>query len=234
MNQIFVFSGDDLVSSRKAFLEHLENLQKKGVEVVKFQGKELTEEKLELLNTPTSLFGDKRIIVIENLLSGTKSKDKENSLKLLATRSQAQFGEVVVIWEGKDFTKSDQLKYPTGFIFKNYKLPQETFRFLETLSPGKTAGNLQNFHKTLATVDPNFLFLMLIRQIRLLIMAKDNKQDPKTAPWQAARLKKQADLFVLDHLLEINRRLLAIDYAQKTSASPFSLDQELELLLTEI
>lgn len=228
MSQITVYSGEDIISSRKAFLEHLERLKNEDFEITRVSGKDTTEESLELLSSPTSLFGQKRVLVIENLLAGTKSKEKEKIIQIVSLLNC-----FLVLWENKNFTKGDQLKYPS-FVFKNFKLPQVLFTFLDSLSPKKINDNLRLFREAITSTDPNYLFLMLIRQIRLLILASDKNDLLKLAPWQKAKLQKQAKFFSLDELMEINRRLLQIDFEQKTSGTPFLLEQQLEILLTEI
>ncbi|HUW24752.1 MAG TPA: hypothetical protein VMW04_03965 [Patescibacteria group bacterium] len=228
MNQIFVYSGEDIVSSRKAFLEHLERLKGNDFEVVRLNGKDVSEESLELLSAPTSLFGQKRVLVIEGLLSRQKSKEKDKIIQIVSLLDCS-----IVFWEGKDFSKAEQAKY-SGFAFKNFKLPAMMFRFLETITPGGGSSALAFFRQTIPTVDINFLFLMLVRQIRLLILAKEKKDILKLPAWQKAKLQKQAALFTQEGLLSVYKRLLQIDFQQKTSASPFDLGHQLELLLTEI
>lgn len=228
MANIFVFSGEDIISSRKAFLEHLESLKTKNFEIIRLSGKELSEESLALLSLPSSLFGLERVLAIENLLSGQKAKEKEKIIQIIS-----QFSGNLVVWEGKDFSKTEQLRYP-NFIFKNFKVPQVLFNFMDSFSPGNTENNLRLFRQTVENTEPNFIFLMIIRQIRLLILAKTDRDLLKLAPWQISKIEKQAKLFSLDLLKEINKKLLLIDYSQKTSGLPFTLKEQLELLLTEI
>jgi DNA polymerase III delta subunit len=230
MNQVFVYCGDDIVSSRRAFLTHLEGFKKDNLEVTKVAGKELGLEALEMLSCPVSLFGERRAIAVESLLSGQKSKEKEKIVEKLSLLSDCS----VVIWESKEFSKTDQLKYPKNFVFKNFKLPQVLFSFLDALSPGNTGANLKYLHEVLTTVEASYLFLMLVRQIRLLILAQNEKALAKLAPWQRSKLVKQAKAFPLPKLLDIYKKLLQIDYQQKTSSLPLPLAQTLELLLTEI
>jgi len=228
MVKITVFSGEDIISSRKAFLEHLDGLKNEDYETVKINGKDATEETLILHSSPNSLFGPKKLLAIDNLLSGKKFKENEKILKMLFSLQC-----IIVIWENKDFTKADQLKYP-DFTFKNFKLPQVLFTFLDSIVPGDTKNNLRLFEETIESIDPSYLFLMLIRQVRLLILASDKNDILKLAPWQKGKLQKQAHFFTLEKLKEIDQKLLRIDFAQKTSQTPFPLEHQLELLLTEI
>lgn len=230
MKNIFVFSGNDIVSSRKAFLEHLEGLERDSFEVERINGKDLTSEFLELLSSPVSLFGEKKALIIENFLAGAKSKEKDKIIRRIVSLLDCS----IVIWESKDISKAEQLKYPKNFIFKNFKLPASLFIFLDQLLPNNSIGNLKYLTIALETVDPNFLFLMLIRQIRLLILAKDSNDLLKLAPWQKSKLQKQAKGFSEEKLIQIYQKLLEIDFNQKTSNSPFSLEHELELLISDV
>lgn len=230
MAKVYIFFGEDIVSSRKAFLEHLEGLKRDCFEVERVNGKDLTMELLELLSSPVSLFGGKKALAIENLLAGTKSKEKDKIVEKIVSLLDCY----LVIWENKDFSKSEQLKYPKNFVFKNFKLPASLFIFLDSLSPNKGVNNLKNLKMALEIVDPNFLFLMLIRQIRLLILAKDSNDLLKLAPWQKSKLQKQAKGFLEEKSVQIYQKLLKIDFNQKTSNSPFSLEHELELLISDV
>jgi len=229
MSKIVVYSGNDIVSSRKAFLDYLESLQGDDFELVRTSGKDLTEEALELHSSPISLFGQKKVLSIENILSSTKSKEKEKIIEKIAKQKDCQ----IVIWEGKDISKVDQKKYPGNFIFRNFKLPQILFNFLDSLSPGKTKENLDFLHRVIEEVDPAFVFLMIIRQFRYLILASENELTGMP-PWQSGKFFHQTKLFNKEKLLTIYERLLEIDYRQKTSQTVKDLVFELDLLLTEL
>lgn len=227
MNNILVYSGSDIVSSRKAFLDYLQSLQVNDFELVRVNGKDLTEEALELHSSPTSLFGQKKCLAIEGLLSITKSKDKDKVLKIVTLLDCC-----IVDWENKDFSKAEQQKFP-NFVFKNFKLPSILFNFLDSLSPGKTKANLDFFHKVIEEVDPAFVFLMIIRQFRYLILASGNELTGMP-PWQSGKFFHQAKLFNKEKLPVIYEKLLEIDYRQKTSQTVKDLVFELDLLLTEL
>jgi len=76
-------------------------------------------------------------------------------------------------------------------------------------------------------------FVMLARQIRLLIKIKDGSIPPGP-PFMIAKLKKQAQDFTLEKLLKIHDQLFMIDQAAKTSGSFFTLGQELDLLTVNL
>lgn len=226
---ITVFSGDDIVSSRKAFLEAIDAFRLKNFEASKISGKDLSIEILETFSNPTSLFGEKKVLAIEGLLAGIKSKDKENVIKRVQTLTDC----TIIIWENREFNKFEQPKFGSGFVFKNFKLPSILFEFMDKIAPGKANDNLTLLHKVCETVDPQYLFLMLVRQIRLLILASDDEVSDIPS-WQSGKLIRQAKLFKKEDLHKIYKSLLDIDYQQKTSGSPFDILGELDLLFINI
>lgn len=230
MSQIFVYSGEDIISSRKAFLDHLESLKLRNLEEMRINGKDISDEALENILGSQTLFGEKRVLSVENFLTGQKTKEKEKILEKILSFKDA----TVIFWENKDFSRNEQLKFSQCFIFKNFKLPSSLFVFLESLSPKNIQENLLRFRNAIAAVDPNFIFLMMVRQIRLLILSKNINTKLTLPPWQISKLKKQANLFELENLIEIYKKLQRIDFEQKTSSSPFPLEHDLELLLFAI
>lgn len=227
--QIMVYHGEDIVSSRKAFVGHLESLGIDEYEVLRINGKKLDEETLELSSGPNSLFGKKRVLAIDGLFSGGKSKEKEIVFKLLFSIKSP-----VIIWEGKELGKTDCMIFPKNTVFNNHRIPVKLYNFLDSIFPGRKEENIRFFNQMVEVIDINFLFLMLVRQVRLLIMAKDDTALSKMASWQSAKLKAQSSRFEEEKLSEIYRKLLDIDYRQKTSSSPFDLKASLDLWLMEI
>ncbi|PIQ69954.1 hypothetical protein COV89_03010, partial [Candidatus Shapirobacteria bacterium CG11_big_fil_rev_8_21_14_0_20_40_12] len=78
--------------------------------------------------------------------------------------------------------------------------------------------------------EPHFIFSMIIRQFRLLILTIDGEAD-NLASWQKNKLAGQATKFGREKLIRVYRTLLEIDIKQKTSSSPFDLNSELDLLI---
>ena len=226
---IIIFHGDNIVSSRKAFLEALEEAKSKGKETISLDGKRLNPTDLIQALESKSLFGKDKAIFIENLFSLTKSKEKEKLIEMV--RKNADFE--VFIWEEKELTKTQRDGFDRNYRLQPFKLPAIIFTFLDSLSPSKTRENLQGLHNCLAQEEPEMIFSMFIRQIRLLILAKEGEKYLTGAPWQKAKLLKQAKLVSPEKLKETYQKLLEIDYRQKTSQLPLNLTSSLDLLLVE-
>jgi len=230
MKGVIVYSGEDIISSRKAFLDELESLKDKDFEITRLSSKEVDKNSLLLALESPSLFGKEKAIGIENFFSGQKSKEKEDIVEYLGKQGQA----TVLFWETKDFSKKEQAGFPQNFVFKTYKLPQSIFGFLDNLSSRNPSQNLVNFNNASLSADVSFILLMMIRQFRLMIMAKDPSALSGLPSWQQGKIIKQSSSFSLNELADIYRKLLVIDIKQKTSGGSLSLKSSIELFLTEI
>lgn len=226
MAKIYIFSGEDAASSRKAYVDQIELFKKQNLEINHIPAKEINEELMENIFGGINLFGLSRAITTENFFSGQKSKTKDQTLKKILSFPQA----VLISWEEKEFTKAASSKLGDDFIVKNFDLPKVLWKFLDDLSPKNKAQNLQMLHRITLTLEPHFIFSMIIRQFRLLILTIDDEVDG-LLPWQRGKLAGQAKEFGREKLIKVYRTLLEIDTKQKTSSSPFDLSSELDLFI---
>ncbi|HNP89353.1 MAG TPA: hypothetical protein PKI75_01830, partial [Candidatus Woesebacteria bacterium] len=128
---IKIYVGENIVLSRKAFLDEIESLKNKKVELISFEGKRLTLSELILATEAKSLFKQDKAIVIENLLSSLKSKEKDKIIKYLASENQDL--PEVLIWEPKEIGKS--MAQNKNWQIKLFKLSSFLFNFLDQLKP---------------------------------------------------------------------------------------------------
>jgi len=228
---INVFYGENHSLSRATLNEVIDLAKNKGKEILRLEGKSLSITDLALALESESLFKSDRLVVIENLFGLAKSIQKDELLKYLARNLDKE----ILIWEEKDLSPTILKSYSNGFNFKKFKLPAFIFNFLDQLAPDKKNANLNNYHQCLTHGDSQMIFLMLVRQIRLLILAFEGEKFLSSlAPWQRSKIIKQSKKFSLEKLKKIYKKLLEIDFQQKTSITPFDLASTLDLLITEI
>lgn len=223
--------GSDAITSRikiKDLLSRDENHEKISLDGTKI---ELSDAVINC--EATSIFHNKKVIVIENLLSRTKSKEKDDILNYLLN---LKTDNNVIIWEGKEIDKA---------IIKNYfqkvtvilcQPPQIFFKFLETIGLESASTTINYFHSLLKTHDADFIFNMILRQVRLLIIINDEKSRNKSnlANWQISRLIKQAKIFKMEELINLYRQLLVIDTKIKTGQSPYTYKEFINLFLLNL
>jgi len=118
---------------------------------------------------------------------------------------------------------------------ENFPISPVIFKFLDSLCPGNTKQILLSWKKLLMEgTEPEFVFAMLTRQIRLLIQAKVSPHNLKMAPYPARLITIQAGSFSLNHLLELYQELYKIDIQVKTGLSATTIDHLLSHFLQKI
>lgn len=231
---ITIIHGDDISLSRKLFQE----LKNKQSDHVLFDGNKLTLTDLVQNLEGSGLFGNKKDIFIEELLTKIKKASKE-SKEILDLINKHAKSSTFVLWESKELLKRDLslLKDATTQIFK---LPKNIFLFLDNLQPGNSKNLLKLFHQAMDSgIKEELILFMIQRQIRLLLTLSepgDNSIDEliRLAPWQMGKLEKQAKSFDVSSLKQIYKKLYEIELTQKTGASVLSLSQNIDILLLDM
>lgn len=228
---ITIIHGDDMKKSRDFFT----SLKQESESIILLEG-----GTVDLTNLNQSLFGEglfneNKTVVIEQLL--TKKKKSKELDELVATiKSNSE--KNIILWEGKDLEKRPLSLFPNANI-KSFKLPQVLFSFLDSIKPGNGEELVRYFHAALLTLEPEILFTMIVRQVRILLALANDSDDPieelkRLAPWQKQKLKKQASLFLDDHLTLIYQNLLEIDLKQKTGQEAYPLTSSIDFLLLKL
>ena len=230
---ITIFHGDNIVSSRNQLHQIVQEHIQKGTEVVKLEGGSLIEEKLIQALQQSSLFSEKRMLVIENIFSLPASGDKDKLVKILLDHPQA----TVFVWEKKPISPKFKNKLTKNKDVKinEFKTPAVVFKFLDSLKPNNSQQSLILFQQCCQEDSEEMVFYMLCRRISQLIQGSDSSGSYlKGQPWQVGRLKKQAGNFSLKQLLDLHQQLLDIDTRIKTGTNLLPLSSQLDLFLSKL
>jgi len=229
---IILFHGENNLASRRALREKL-NFLKKEKEVIKIDGQKASLTDIKQACETNSLFSQLRLLIIENFYSRAKSKEKTEIEKYL--RNLAPTKEII-FWEQKQLTPSQLKKLPPKTKVYFFKVEPLIFKFLDALRPNNQKQIFPLLRQCYQKESAEMIFYMLCRQIRLLILAKDlNRKGLSFMPyWMQNKFLYQSRFFTLEQLLEIHRRLLQIDYQQKTGLSSMPLSFHLDLLAANL
>lgn len=228
---LYLIHGDQTEAARAKLVE-LKN-HAKNKEVREINGKRLDGTMLAQAMESSSLFGSDVFVVIEGFISNAKKREKS----FAATLSQiveAGKNADIVLYEEKEVEKSTLTKLGAQCTAFLYKTPVVIFQFLDSLRPGNAATSLSYFAQVVENDVPEIVFTLLVRRVRQLIQLKDGIIPEGLQEWQAGRLTSQARHFTIEQLVRMHKRLLAIDIAVKSSASPFTLTQQLEQLIINL
>lgn len=218
---IIIVHGEDSLNSYKRLAELIEIAKSSGLETIIKEASELDMATLRQESGGSDLFGAKNCLIIKNLLSGPKSKPKDSLIAALGKISEGE----IILYEPKEITKTALKPFNKAKI-ESFDINQVIFKFLDTLRPGNTRVILQSWNRLLELGhEPEYVFSMLTRQIRLLIQAKSGASYLKLTPYPKKLILAQANYFTLNQLLDLHYRLYETDKRIKTGLSSLPLDQ---------
>ena len=227
---ITILHGEDAKTSRQVFTDY----RQKGASIT-LEGSNLDVTTLTQSLGGDGLFDENKIVLIEQLLS---KKKKSKELDSMITLLQSYPDKEIVLWEGKEIDRKLLAQFPKAQI-RAFALPQLLFTFLDSIRPSHGAKLVSLYHQTLATVEPDMIFSMLVRQMRLLMGLMGPSQNPieevkRLAPWQQQKLKKQAQLFTETQLISLYNSLFRIDNEQKTGKASVPLSNAIDFWLLKL
>lgn len=191
---------------------------------------ELTLTKLRQLTQPQDLFGNTGQVIIKDLFSTTKSKSKDACLKYLSENQEL----AIVLYEKKAIPAATLKKFSKSEI-KLFKIENLIFKFLDILRPNNQTQIFQGYQKLLKNnTEPEYLFAMILRQIRLLIHAKSDPKSLSLPPYPAKLIISQASYYQLNKLLDMHHQLYKIDLGIKSGLLPGGLEMHLQHFLLSI
>lgn len=223
---IKVLHGENIVESRKVLTSLLEKARGQGVEVVTLSAPKITLTEIRNALESNSLLAKNRLVVIENFFSSPKTKERS---KIVDYLTRGKFDNDLIFWEEKEI--KTQL---TGAESEIFKINPVIFRFLESLRPGSPQEMLWYLAQVKLTEEPEMIFNMLVRQFRFLILAKEVSGLSELPSWQQKKFLHQSAKFTGEQLKDIYKKLLEIDFRQKTSGDVFSLSSRLDLFISSL
>lgn len=105
---------------------------------------------------------------------------------------------------------------------------------MDSFKPGNARICLTSFKKTLDTHAPELIYTMIVRRIRQLIQIADGVPPEGLQSWQVSRLTSQARSFTIKRLIDLYKKLLAMEYSIKTGVSPFTLKEYMEQFFIDL
>ena len=230
-----ILHGENTVQSRNQLFKYISVAKEAGKSILNMDAKALDLVALEQVLGNESLFAEQKVVIITELHTLLKSKKKDELIEMVAkAAAQSETSAIeIILWEKRDLTATMLKKFPVAKT-EQFKLSSTLFSWLDNLTGQKNSIQvkkmLELFQKAVQSDGDFMCFSMLIRQIRLLIQAKEGNV-VGLPPFMIGKLKKQSESFSFPQLLTIHHKLLLIDIAQKTSQSRLNMTQELELLL---
>lgn len=225
---MLILHGENTVLSRQKLTNLSQHFQG---EVLHLEGEKINLTDLKQAIESSTLFGQARLVIIENLFVRRPSKEKEELFKYLKEEKPKN----LIIWERKTIDGRSLISFKFAQI-ERFVIPTIIFKFLDSLSPQNKSQSLYFFHQCLRQEPPEVIFYMLSRRVGNLILAADlgEKGLEKMASWQRSKLIHQTKQFNLKKLIFLYRQLLKIDWEQKTGQTIMPLVSQLDLLIASL
>lgn len=222
---IYLLHGENTIKSYQRLIELQEKYKTAGLEINVLEAAKVNKVTWEQFLSQDSLFSAS-FLVISNF-----SGNKEIDFSLLDL-----FDGPIILYERKKLSTLPKIK---NLVEEKFDPPSVMFKFVESIAPGNALETIKLFQETIADQPVEVVMVMLVRQIRMLMLAKS---DSTTGPsewtimkdWQKGKIMSQAKKFELYKLKNIYSNLLKIDFEIKTGKSPVKLETRLELLLLSI
>lgn len=223
---LFIVAGEDNVSSRDYYIQLQQEYKDKGNDLQKISSGEL-EVVLSSSSLGPNLFGQQLIFLSENLNKAVSRKKGNKAYELLEEISKNK--DIILIdWE--DGVGQRELKIGTLGKVKEFKPSANIFKLLDACYPS----NLETFISLLNSVatpqNEMFIFIMLRRHIRNLLLVSSKADMPSLQSWQKRKLETQAKLWSYESLVSFYQRLISLDISLKTGKNAYTLRHSLELL----
>lgn len=240
-----ILHGDDTTNSRNKLVDLITQAKFAQREIIQLDGRKCTLTDIKQALESQSLFGQDKLVTIENLFSRPDSNEKKNIINYFS-KSLKPSTYHLIIWESRQLTPTQLKPFPKNNILE-FKLPAVIFQFLDIFSPRNPSQTLKLLNQVLfgyppltkggqGGVPPEMLFGMLIKRLRYLIAASHSPQTlakfKELRDWQQRKILTQARQFTTAQLLSLNQKFIETDFCIKTSKTNLDLSTKLQLILT--
>ena len=227
---LYIYCGEDTIAARLAYTKEIEKYRSTLAEIVTISASSLVEMNKGIANN-LNLFSTQTVFSVENLekFGFKKSTKTKEDVVYEAIFSIAQNRSVILLdfEEGK---QARQLKLKDLATVFESKPATSIFNLVEECIPGNKDGFIQSLRIVCQTQDEQFVFIMLYRQIRQLVLALTNGLSGKLSPWQKTKILGQAKKWEKEHLVNFYSGLIKIETGSKTNSNPFGIHKSIEIL----
>lgn len=229
-----IICGEDIVASRDYLSQMKQEIKKRGDEITHLSPQEVPDI-LKWQGDNLSLFSSRLVFITDHLEALIiRKRGKKNTKKITVRTLEDIVLEIaarkdieLIDWEEK---AGREIKLKEAAKVKEFKPAKSIFKLLEACIPG----NLKVFVETLTTItesqDETFIFIMLYRHIRTLLLAHEGIFANAIQSWQRHNLTSQAKRWTQNKLSDFYEGLYRIETSTKSGTNPYGVKKSLEIL----
>lgn len=227
---IHIYCGEDTVASRKAYIAALQSYKSQSYEIISLTAATLIDLPKGLAEN-MGLFSEKKVFSIENIEKhGLKKSTKSTKNELYEVLLQFSKDKQVEIIDYEEGKSSRLLKLKDIALVHESKPDLSVFQFIDMCVPGNKKKFVDSLHLLAEDQEPLFIFIMLSRHIRQVVLAQKDSLSPKMAPWQKYKVQGAAKKWTEAALLGFYEGLIKIEIGIKSSSNPYGVTKSLEIL----
>ncbi len=221
---ITIICGEDVVSSRNYLISLKKQFSAKNIEIKDIASSDI-ENLSRWLGESQTLFSEKKVFFSENLNRHIR-RDNKKLLDELKKIEKMQDIELID-WES---VSQWELKLVKVGRVKEFKPKESVFKLLDNLYPSNKQKFIILLESLSGDTEEQFLFTMIHRHVRNLLVVKSGELPVRVQAWQLQRLKFQAGFWKSENLINFYEALFRIELGIKTSSSPYSIKDSLAIL----
>lgn len=136
----------------------------------------------------------------------------------------------MVIWERDLPKRSVRYTSVTAIKTKESKPDSSIFSLVALCSPSKKTAFLTELNRFCDKTNEMFVYIMLVRHIRNLVLMNTQPELIKLPPWQLNQIKADARAWKDHNILGFYDKLIAIETSLKTGKNAYTIKQSLDIL----
>jgi hypothetical protein len=219
-----IICGEDTTASRNYLVQLQADYKKKGYFVQQILPSQI-EDIMKEGGGELTLFNEQKIYFVSNLTTFIGLKKNKEFLSEFQKFTENKSVEVID-WEEK--TARD-IKIQ-GATVKEFKASESIFQLLDTCYPTNIKTFLNSLEKVSETQEEGFIYTMLHRHIRTLILTQSDALPSSVPFWMKKKLQSQTVKWKPDNLVSFYEALTKIDSTLKTGTNLYGIKKNLQIL----
>ena len=227
---ITIFCGEDSVSARRAYIQTIEKYKSENAEIISLLVSSVLDIQKGLADN-LSLFSSQKVFTVENLeKSGFKKSTKAKKDSVYESIVAIATNTSVMVLDFEEGKQARQLKLKDIAKVNESKPSTSIFKLLDECYPGNKLLFIAALRTVCETQDEMFVFVMLFRHVRQLVLASNDSLPLKLPPWQKYKIQGQAKKWKKNMLMDFYSGLIKIEINSKTSSNPYGIAKSIEIL----
>lgn len=223
-----IICGEDIPAARQQLVSLKEKYKEKGYAIQQIPLNDLPAI-YKSSQGVVDLFGQESVYFVDGISSKYKGRGKNEFKDTIAEISKNPTLQVISWEEGKSAYDLSTIK-KLATTFEEFKPSRNIFQLLDDCYPGNLKTFLSSLEIVSSSQDILFIYTLLWRHIRKLLLANENVFDKSIQSWQKTKLLQQATIWDKKKLMYFYEGLIKIDQGMKTSSSTFDMKESIEIL----